>query len=335
MLHLTQTRKARLDVGGQFGGQAVYGGVIHHQAFGGHALGIDDLMAVKDDAEKIDKAAFAQEHPLAIHQMLGLHQKLRGGQPCHPLALIQEHPVMLADNQIARVAQGACGDDPGRKGADSLKSGAPDPADRLAAMVARQHLVAGGQLLDRLLRAGGERDHGAAGKGNAQKVREARIIWGLFHPEKCVIGGRGHRREGQGKAAAIWQGQHQNLNTVALFAHQRVARLKPDDLPLAPDGRSGGDALCRAGRAGDDKTVRAVVWIKLINVTGTDIGGAHQPVALCRAMADIDVIGRQNLAGMTGECGKRFVCHHKARFKRTCVGSKGLAPQTQRGWATG
>jgi hypothetical protein len=36
-------------------------------------------------------------------------------------------------------------------------------------------------------------------------------------------------------------------------------------------------------------------------------------------MADIDVIGRQNLAGMTGECGKRFVCHHKARFKRTCV----------------
>jgi hypothetical protein len=36
-------------------------------------------------------------------------------------------------------------------------------------------------------------------------------------------------------------------------------------------------------------------------------------------MADIDVIGRQNLAGMTGECGKRFVCHHNARFKRTYV----------------
>ena len=42
-------------------------------------------------------------------------------------------------------------------------------------------------------------------------------------------------------------------------------------------------------------------------------------IELCRAMADIDVIGRQNLAGMTGEIGKRFVCHHKARFKRTYV----------------
>ena len=75
----------------------------------------------------------------------------------------------------------------------------------------------------------------------------------------------------------------------------------------------------RARCAGDDKAVRAVVWVKLINVTGTHIGRAHQTVALSRAVADIDVIGRQNLAGMTGECGKRFGCHHKARFKRTCV----------------
>ena len=75
----------------------------------------------------------------------------------------------------------------------------------------------------------------------------------------------------------------------------------------------------RAGRTGDDKAVRAVVWVEMIDVTGTDIGRAHQPVALCRAVADIDVIGRQNLAGMTGERGKRFVCHHKARFKRTYV----------------
>ena len=32
-----------------------------------------------------------------------------------------------------------------------------------------------------------------------------------------------------------------------------------------------------------------------------------------------DGIGRQNLTGMTGERGKRFVCHHKARFKRIYV----------------
>jgi hypothetical protein len=52
-------------------------------------------------------------------------------------------------------------------------------------------------------------------------------------------------------------------------------RFVATDLALAPDGRSGGDALCRARRAGDDKTARAVVWVKLIDVTGTDIGGAH------------------------------------------------------------
>ena len=182
-------------------------------------------MAVKDDAEKIDKAAFAQEDPLAVHQMLGLHQQLRSGQPGHPLALIEEHPVMLTDNQIARIAQSACGDDHGRKGTDGLKRGAPNPVDRLAAMVARQHLVAGGQILNRLLRAGGQRDHGAACEGNAQKVGQTRIIGGLFHLEKRVIGRRGHGREGQGKAAAIWQDENQNLNPVTLFAHQSIAGL--------------------------------------------------------------------------------------------------------------
>ena len=179
----------------------------------------------------------------------------------------------------------------GRKGANGLERRASDPADRLAAMVARQNPVARGKHLDRHLCAGGKRDHRAAGKGDAQKIRQARIIRRLFHPQERVVGRGGHGRQGQHKAAAIGQGQHQKFDPIPFLAHQRIARLKPDRIAGPAHGRPRRHFLATAAAAGQHQPPGLVIGVKVIDVAGTDLCRTHQAITLCGTVADKEIIG--------------------------------------------
>ena len=144
-------------------------------------------MPVKHQAEVIDKAALAQIDGCAVDQIAGLDQQFGGGQTGAAPTLVQEHPVMLAHDQIAGIADGAGHDHHRRETADRAQPGMADPAHRLAAMVAGQDLGAGLQRLDRALFAGAERDHRAARKRQAEHIGQMQPLGrGLDRQEGIV-----------------------------------------------------------------------------------------------------------------------------------------------------
>src|SRR5690606_22389890 len=141
VLTLAEAGKARPHLLRQVGWQEVHRRLGHHQAFGRDALGIDDLVPVEDEAVVVDISALAPRHAVAVHEVLGLHEKLR--RPTEPpgTPLIEKDAVVRADDQVGMVAERARGDDDGREGTPGAQCRLADPADFLRAVVARQDPV--------------------------------------------------------------------------------------------------------------------------------------------------------------------------------------------------
>ena len=246
--------------------------------------------------------------------MAGLHQKFGGRKAGQFLALIKKHPVMLAEDKVAAVAEGAGGNDHGGKGPDGAQAGVADPANRLAAVVAGQDGIAGMQRLDRALRAVGKGDHRAPGKGQAQKVGQQQVGGRRFDRDKGVIDLRADGRQGQGKARVLVQTQDQEADPFAIGGHQVIARLEPDLLPLASDGRACGDMLIGTAGLADNKAQRNGVTVKLVDVARINRVRPGQIVALIGAAGHEDVGRPEDLAGMSWlgpglGCGRFQVGH--------------------------
>ena len=83
------------------------GAAVDQHGFSGDPFGIDDLVAVKQQLEIIDKPAVLNAHCVAVDQMAHLDQQL--GSTCAKavFALIDEQTVVGADDQVAVIVQGA------------------------------------------------------------------------------------------------------------------------------------------------------------------------------------------------------------------------------------
>ena len=112
-------------------------------------------------------------------------------------ALIDEQAVVRADHQIVEIVQRPRTDADRGEIAHRAHGRLADPAHFLRAVVAGQHAVAHGQILDRDLRAGRQRDVGATGKAGTGHF--GKFLGGLFGVDahQRIIGAR--RQVGQGQ----------------------------------------------------------------------------------------------------------------------------------------
>ena len=67
-------------------------------------------MLIEKQAVVIDKSTFPAKNNVIVDQISCLGKQLCSATKSLLSALVDEYPVMRADNQIAQIAQGACAD---------------------------------------------------------------------------------------------------------------------------------------------------------------------------------------------------------------------------------
>ena len=172
LVALAVARQQRCQRGGQLAGQGGTGAAVHQQRFRRDAFGVDDLVMVEQHLVILDESAIDAADAAAIDQMPRPHQQFGPARAQPVLALIDEQPVIGAHQQVARGVERACPDQHRRKISGGALGALADPADRLRAVIAGQDHVAHAQRLHRALRAGGQRDGGAAAEGGAGGLRK-------------------------------------------------------------------------------------------------------------------------------------------------------------------
>ena len=101
--------------------------------------------------------------------------------------MVNEHAVVLADDQITGIAEQTRRKNHRGKGPDSTQCCAPNPTQGLATVIPCQDNIAHDERFDIALHASGKGYRGAARKRNAQQIAQLIMFWIQLYFDKIIL----------------------------------------------------------------------------------------------------------------------------------------------------